>query len=382
MKFHRFRRFGRIVFDLYHRRPILMNSLVGSGVYGGAEAIAQHQAGQPKLDAQRIVAISALGAFEVGWLMTVWYNALDRWIGVGGRSEIVLAKCAADQLFFATQGDSLFLALCACFDSKDLPEAVREVKRNFLTIWLNDLAVWPLVNSVGFWAVPTQLLPTYMAVMQLLWQLYLSSTQQEVVAPSAELESVIDVQAVLARMDDKHLDLIFSEFDVDGSGLIDANELQSALLRCGLTISTEGIHKMMHFGDVDGNGCIDRAEFKRILSNSAEGTRGEDILWALAIARSHHKHQMTLEKGGAIARIKGFMDHDKPGQAQEFLASEFKSAWAELITPLAESEKDEEWRRTRADAWRNSAVGLSMLIGGVGMMTFFRKFRPVVPKAA
>ena len=236
-----FRRFGRLIIDQYEKRPMMMNSIVGGGVYGCAEIIAELNNPGTKLDAKRISPIAALGALEVGGLMTVWYNILDRYIGTSVASSVVLAKCAADQLFFATQGDGLFLAMCAGLDSKDLPHAIREVKLNFVTTWLNDCAVWPLVNFIGFWQVPTKLVPTYMASMQLLWQLYLSMAQQkapprvEDTAPAqntAPIKHRSSQDVKLLPKDDTRLDQIFSEFDTDGSESIDAGELRSALERC------------------------------------------------------------------------------------------------------------------------------------------------------
>lgn len=105
--------------------------------------------------------------------MSVWYRALDRLAGGGACTHILLAKCALDQLLFATQGDVLFPALAAYQGAEDVSDAACEVCCTFVTTWINDCAVWPLVNSVGFAAPPTALLPTHMAAMaamQLGWQ--------------------------------------------------------------------------------------------------------------------------------------------------------------------------------------------------------------------
>jgi len=97
--------------------------------------------------------------------------------GVG--TPIVLAKCACDQIFFATQQDGLFLALCAYEDKERLSQAIEEVKRNFLTTWISDCAVWPVVNFFGFAFVPFKFQPAYMAGVQFFWQLYISSMAAE-----------------------------------------------------------------------------------------------------------------------------------------------------------------------------------------------------------
>lgn len=88
----------------------------------------------------------------------------------------VLLKCLLDQIFFATQQDALFLGLCAWSDSEVLAEAVQEVKDTFLTTWIVDCALWPVVNFVGFAFIPYIYQPTYMAFVSYFWQLYLSAT--------------------------------------------------------------------------------------------------------------------------------------------------------------------------------------------------------------
>jgi hypothetical protein len=58
------------------------------------------------------------------------YNFLNRFVGSGVVTHIVLFKCFLDQLFFATQQDFLFLALCAYSSAEKLNQAIEEVKSN------------------------------------------------------------------------------------------------------------------------------------------------------------------------------------------------------------------------------------------------------------
>ena len=112
---------------------------------------------------------------ENGFLMCLWYSTLTRLVGSGVSTYIVLAKCGLDQLFFATQQDGIFLTLCAFQKTEHLEAVFAKVKKNFLTTWLNDCSVMPIVNFVGFAWVPSVLLPTYMSLIQLFWQVYVSS---------------------------------------------------------------------------------------------------------------------------------------------------------------------------------------------------------------
>ena len=102
-------------------------------------------------------------------------------------------------MFFATQQDLFFLGLCAYNESVDTSDALQEVKDTFLTTWIVDCSLWPVVNFVGFAFVPMVLQPTYMAFVSYFWQLYLSS------AASRENEPLDDIE----------LEALFKELDTD-----------------------------------------------------------------------------------------------------------------------------------------------------------------------
>jgi hypothetical protein len=128
------------------------------------------------------------------------YGILNRYVGSGVTTNIVLFKCLLDQLFFATQQDFMFLGLCAYSDTEALSEAIEEVKDTFLTTWIVDCSLWPVVNFVGFAFVPYVLQPTYMAFVSYFWQLYMSST-----AASANS----------TEMTDAELEALFRALDTD-----------------------------------------------------------------------------------------------------------------------------------------------------------------------
>lgn len=125
---------------------------------------------------------------------------MNRLVGNNVSTATVLIKCLLDQIFFATQQDLLFLGLCAYSQNDQLPMAVREVKKSFLKTWLMDCAMWPLVNFIGFSAIPLKLQPSYMAAVSLFWQVYISS-----VATNTEREIICDVE----------LQKIFDDIDID-----------------------------------------------------------------------------------------------------------------------------------------------------------------------
>jgi len=135
----------------------------------------------------RVFSIGILGTIENGALMLLWYKLLNRYIGCGIATYTVLAKCLLDQLFYATQQDGIFLALCAYLHFSDYHDVWNELKVKFLTTWLNDCSVWPLINFIGFSFVPYKLQPTYMSIVQFFWQIYMSTMASPSSMPSSSL---------------------------------------------------------------------------------------------------------------------------------------------------------------------------------------------------
>lgn len=240
MVFSRTRKFSGQLRQLYERRPLLMNSLIGGLVYTIGELIVELQSARQRLaqeerleepsarrrqasphlavnakdalspscdDADelheievdngrrglgdtigyyyrnysgqvnwnRVASIGMLGVVQNGILMLTWYRFLSKAVGSATRTSIVLAKCVLDQIFFASQQDAVFLAYCGYLHSSTFETAWRIMTEQFVTTWINDCSLWPIVNFLGFAFVPTTLLPSFMSAVQLFWQIYISS---------------------------------------------------------------------------------------------------------------------------------------------------------------------------------------------------------------
>ena len=63
------------------------------------------------------------------------------------------------------------------------------------------------------------------------------------------------------------LNLLFRQFDVDGSGRIDLDELYYGLRSVGLRLSIPEVKAVMQELDNDGNGEIDMDEFTTFFKN-------------------------------------------------------------------------------------------------------------------
>ena len=68
----------------------------------------------------------------------------------------------------------------------------------------------------------------------------------------------------MAKMLDGSLEEAFKQFDIDGNGSLDKDELSEAYNAAGMPISAESLTRCMKLLDTNGDGVIDLEEFKAI----------------------------------------------------------------------------------------------------------------------
>jgi hypothetical protein len=185
------------------------------------------------LDFKRAFMFGALGSFMNGVTLSFWYRALERMVGSSMVDKRVIAgKCILDQLIYApfsiiiyfgytafmTQlshqhGENNLQALVVPVDSvasiesstqglvpasimplsehpnrvlsKDMYiEAItsalghtRAQLSDFLVeAWIADCFVWPITNYISFSYISLNFRPTFVGIIQIFWQSYLSFT--------------------------------------------------------------------------------------------------------------------------------------------------------------------------------------------------------------
>ena len=80
---------------------------------------------------------------------------------------------------------------------------------------------------------------------------------------SAKLEAIQKLRRIqAAAMNQDNIEELFSEFDEDGSGSLDSDELKRLLDFLGLEIDLEGLEEAMEVYDVDGTGELGLPEFQ------------------------------------------------------------------------------------------------------------------------
>lgn len=70
---------------------------------------------------------------------------------------------------------------------------------------------------------------------------------------------------------------LFRKFDIDGSGLMEFNEVKIALKSMGLSLHEEALQDLMNDGDTSHDGSLDIEEFTRLVTKSALDS-GDELL--------------------------------------------------------------------------------------------------------
>ncbi|XP_047336583.1 calmodulin-like protein 3 [Impatiens glandulifera] len=78
------------------------------------------------------------------------------------------------------------------------------------------------------------------------------------------------------RADSDDLHRVFQMFDHNRDGRITNDELRDSLESIGIFVSTTDLNRMIEEIDVDGDGCIDMYEFKKLYRSIAEEKDGDD----------------------------------------------------------------------------------------------------------
>jgi len=71
------------------------------------------------------------------------------------------------------------------------------------------------------------------------------------------LATASDDEAAKLRRQESELRQAFRVFDIDGDGLIDANELRQTMANLGETLSDHDVHAMIREADRNGDGKVD-----------------------------------------------------------------------------------------------------------------------------
>ncbi|CAG5131103.1 unnamed protein product [Candidula unifasciata] len=141
------------------------------------------------------------------------------------------------------------------------PQEIRDLRFVFELFDLNSdgylgpVEVWQALSTLGFTISRTEAAQEVQDI---------SFGKRKEVSLSEFLEIVIDRQG---DDRDSHCEImkVFALFDLDSTGNVSAKTLQEVCRKAGVSLTRKELDEMVEEADINGDGCIDQAEFLRIM---------------------------------------------------------------------------------------------------------------------
>ena len=168
------------------RNPTLRHCLVGFTLFGGSDILAQEielskkrnskilkQFALVEIDLQRCLASSVIGVGVAGCVYPFAYKQLDR-IWAGKDLASVVKKSIVEICTVGVFVNSLSIAARGILAGHTMIQVKSHVVDEMPIIFLNDVRVWFPYNLVAFSLIPAHIRPSTTALMEALWQTYIS----------------------------------------------------------------------------------------------------------------------------------------------------------------------------------------------------------------
>ncbi|CAB9525316.1 membrAne [Seminavis robusta] len=105
------------------------------------------------------------------------------------------------------------------------------------------------------------------------------------------------LEGSVGGMTDAELEEIFDRIDVDNSGTIDAEELYILLRSTGVKVTRRESDMMLHYADKDGNGTLDKDEWKQAIHGAFSKKRTSNGLGTISKMATFKKSRRNLMDG-------------------------------------------------------------------------------------
>ena len=172
------------------RNPTLRNCLVGFTLFGGSDILAQEielskkrsrsrsskiprQFSFDEIDLQRCMASSVIGVGFAGYVYPFAYKQLDQ-IWAGKDLASVVKKSIVEICTVGIFVNSVSIAARGMLAGHNMTEVKSHVVDEMPIVFLNDARVWFPYNMVAFSLIPAHIRPTTTALMEAVWQTYIS----------------------------------------------------------------------------------------------------------------------------------------------------------------------------------------------------------------
>lgn len=210
-----------VVSNSYECNPKATNGLVGLLTFSFGDILSQKILSADRTpDYGRAAKTGALGLFMNGLVLHHWYIALDNIFGRSMQSrKVAILKTLADQLLYAPISIVIFFGFASVSMShqstlhihdthystsylrsinKSVDAFVDKMKSHFISVLLADCCIWPFINIVNFSYIPKNYRPSFIGLVQLFWQVFMSSMghSQLDLEIGSEIRSEVEISSV------------------------------------------------------------------------------------------------------------------------------------------------------------------------------------------
>ncbi|KAE9417599.1 hypothetical protein Angca_003653 [Angiostrongylus cantonensis] len=164
------------------KRPLITHVIASGAISGAGDAFCQvafEKRGLKAYDFMRTGRFVVLSSFFIAPSLNVWFKALER---VKGDLKVVpFKRVVIDQILFSPSFNALILFILRMLEGIGINESYKKMKKDWRTIYVNSLKVWPAVQLINFYLIPLNMRVIIIQVVAFFWNSYLSFRTQTVV---------------------------------------------------------------------------------------------------------------------------------------------------------------------------------------------------------
>ena len=207
----RFSAFKDAFISVFKSNPRFANALTGCVTFSMGDILAQKLEAKSSnkengIDFWRSLQVGLLGVIMNGFCLHYWYLSLDKVIGASMTNKIGIAsKVLADQTIYAPFAIVSFFYFASLRTTNEVSLANakfwEKMDVGFVKTFLADCVIWPMSNYVNFRYIPLPYRPSFTAVIQLMWQTYMSLTSHNDAPSSGQHIPTVNSTEQFVRQD-------------------------------------------------------------------------------------------------------------------------------------------------------------------------------------
>jgi len=145
--------------ELLRKYPLQTQICTSTVLWGLGDVLSQKIEGRPKWNPTQTAYAAAFGGALLGPLGHVWYGFLDQSVAkyiARGTLPFILSKVAVDEAVFGPLHVLGFFTFMTKAEGGSWKDVEEKIKRDFLSTYLAELAIWPAFQTFNFAKVPVR----------------------------------------------------------------------------------------------------------------------------------------------------------------------------------------------------------------------------------